>query len=470
MSFVSIEFALVALIFFPLYWGLHAYKKSQIFFLVVSGYLLYASWSLDAVLMLLGFSVYVWLAGIWINSGAGTRKPRVRMAIGILISVMVLLFYKYYEFIRQSASDALQDVGLQAFLPVIDIVAPVGISFFTFQAISYLVWQGQIQSQPRPQRISLMRLLLYLGFWPTHFAGPIFRAEDFFKQLESDEFGAPIQVPRAIYIILLGLAQKMVFANWLDSTFVEDAFKYPDTQTAISTLAAVLGYSLQIFLDFSGYTLIVTGLGSLLGFNLPLNFRQPYLASSLKDFWHRWHISLSSFIRDYIYIPLGGSRKGYTLAQINTLAAMLISGLWHGASYSFLFWGFLHGAGVVCQNVFEKLFGKNLLPGMVSHILTLSYVGFAWIFFRAESGEAAWSLIGGFGRGLGQFTLQDLYLMAFTLLFFLCSIWSESIERGMVDMIGRYRGWRLASAATCAVFLIILFGPSGVPGFIYYKF
>ena len=466
MSFVSIEFALVALVFFPLYWGLRAYRNLQVFFLAVSGYLLYATWSMDAVIMLFGFSLYVWLAGMWINSAAGDRNLRVRMATGILVCVMVLLFYKYYEFIRQSSSDALQDMGLQAFLPVIDVVAPVGISFFTFQAISYLVWQGQVQSP----RISFVKLLLYLGFWPTHFAGPIFRAEEFFRQLESAEFGAPIQVQRAIYIILLGLAQKMVFANWLDSTFVTDAFKYPDTQTVISTLAAVLGYSLQIFLDFSGYTLIVTGLGLLLGFNLPLNFQQPYLASSLKDFWRRWHISLSTFIRDYIYFPLGGSRKGYFLAQVNTMAAMLISGLWHGANYSFIFWGFLHGIGVVCQNVFEKLFGKNALPAVVSHILTLSYVGFAWIFFRAESSDAAWSMIGGLGRDWGQFTVQHFYLMAFIALFFLCSVRSESLERGMVNLIDRYRGWRLTSAVTCAVFFIILFGPSGVPGFIYYRF
>ncbi|HEY5993824.1 MAG TPA: MBOAT family O-acyltransferase [Gallionellaceae bacterium] len=467
MSFVSIEFALVALIFFPLYWGLRAHRRAQIFFLAASGYALYFTWSVDVVKMLFLFSLGVWLAGMWINSAAGDRKPRMRMAIGILLAVMVLLFYKYYEFIRQFTSDALEGVGMHSFLPVVDVVAPVGISFFTFQAISYLVWQGQEQSDSR--NVSLVRVMLYLGFWPTHFAGPIFRAEEFFKQLDGDAVGAPIRVQRAVYIILLGLAQKMVFANWLDSTFVEEAFKYPDMQTGVTTLAAVLGYSLQIFLDFSGYTLIVTGLGLLLGFELPLNFRQPYMAASLKDFWQRWHISLSSFIRDYIYFPLGGNRKGYMRAQANTLAAMVISGLWHGANYTFLVWGALHGLGVVCQNIFRKLFSMEL-PGTFSHLLTLAYVGFAWIFFRSDSIESAWLLLGGLGRGFGHLTVQHLYLLAFTLVFFLCSRRSEAIERGMLELIERHRGWRLASAATCAVFLIILFGPSGVPGFIYYRF
>jgi D-alanyl-lipoteichoic acid acyltransferase DltB (MBOAT superfamily) len=467
MSFVSIEFALVALFFFPLYWGLRAHRRIQMFFLAASGYAFYYTVSLDVVKMLFLFSLGVWLAGLWINSAAGDRMPRVRIAIGILLTGVPLFYYKYYEFFRLNISEALQGFGMQSFLPVVDLVAPVGISFFTFQAISYLVWQGQEQSDSR--RVSLLGMLLYLGFWPTHFAGPIFRAEEFFRQLEGNAIGAPVQVQRAIYIILLGLAQKMVFANWLGGTFVEEAFKYPDMQTGVATLAAVLGYSLQIFMDFSGYTLIVTGLGLLLGFELPLNFRQPYMASSLKDFWQRWHISLSSFIRDYIYFPLGGNRKGFARAQFNLMFAMLASGLWHGANWTFLIWGALHGLGVVCQNIFRKLFSFEL-PGMLSRILTLAYIGFAWIFFRSDSLDSAKQLIGGLGRGFGQVTAQHIYLLVFTLVFFLFSRHSEAIEQGMLNLIARHRGWRLATAATCAVFLIVLFGPSGVPAFIYYSF
>lgn len=463
MSFVSIEFAFVALVFFPLYWGLRETKNLQMFFLVVSGYLLFATWSWISVVALFGLSVYVWLAGKWINSGDGERK--LPLAMGIFVSVLALLFFKYYEFVRLSASEVMQNIGLQIFLPVIDVVAPVGISFFIFQALSYLVWQREIPHQ----QTSFMKLLLFLSFWPTHFAGPIFRAKDFFGQLESKEFGAPLHLQRAIYFILLGLAEKMVFANWLENTFVDEAFKYPETQTVVSSLAAVMGYSLQIFLDFSGYTLIVTGLGLLLGFTLPVNFRQPYLAVSLRDFWRRWHISLSSFIRDYIYIPLGGNRNGFLRAQTNLMAVMLISGLWHGANFTFLAWGALHGFGVVCQNVIERLFGKNL-SGVFSHALTFMYVSFAWIFFRSESVESAWLMIGGLERELGEITPQHFLLMAFTLLFFLLSMRSESLQRGIEDFIGRWRGWRLTSAVTLSVFLIIMFGPSGVPGFIYYRF
>ena len=468
MNFVSIEFALASLVFFPLYWGLRPYRRAQMFFLTLSGYALYYTWSVNMVIMLAVYSLCIWLAGRWINAGAEARKPRARLAVSILLAVSVLAFYKYYDLIQQTASDALQGAGLSAFLPVLDILTPVGISFFTFQAITYLVWQGKETSGV--QRVSLGQVLLYLGFMPTHFAGPIFRADDFFGQLRGEQVGAPKAVPRAIYIILLGLAQKLVFATWLEGAFVTEAFKYPDAQGAISTVMAVIAYSLQIFMDFSGYTLIVTGIGLLLGFEVPLNFRQPYLATSLRDFWRRWHITLSFFIRDYIYIPLGGNRCSNLRAQFNLMVAMVLSGFWHGASWTFLLWGALHGIGAVFQHEFEKVFGRNRLPAPLAQLITLLFVGFAWVFFRSHSPHLAWALLGGLGRGMGAFTMQDAWLLAFSVLFLLLSARSDAIERATVAWIGRNRGLPAIAAATAVMYCIILFGPSGVPDFIYYKF
>lgn len=465
MSFVSIEFAFAALVFFPIYWGLRAHRQWQELLLIVSGYALYASWSPVAAAVLFFFSAYIWLAGMWINSAASAGARRVLLAASILLGMSWLLIGKYYEFARQAAADILQNLDLNVFLPVVDVVVPVGISFFTFQAITYLTWQNRIE----PQRTSFVKPLLFLSFWPTHFAGPIFRAEEFFKQLKGDEFGAPKHAELAIYFILSGMVQKIVFANWLGSTFVDEAFKYPDTLTTISTAAAVLGYALQIFLDFSGYTLIVSGLGMLLGFTLPINFRQPYLADSLRDFWRRWHISLSSFIRDYVYIPLGGNRIGYLRTQLNILAAMLISGLWHGANYTFLVWGALHGIGVVGQNLYERWIGMKL-PAVISRTMTFAFVCFAWIFFRAESNEAALQVIDGFSRYSGAYNDQHLYLLAFIAAFFLFSSNKYYFEQRAVNLIRLCQGWQLASAATLMIFLVILFGPSGVPEFIYYRF
>jgi alginate O-acetyltransferase complex protein AlgI len=204
------------------------------------------------------------------------------------------------------------------------------------------------------------------------------------RQRPARRVGSPRQGWLALYLIALGLVQKVVLASWLSAQVVDPVYKFPDQYASVSLAAAMLGYSMQIFLDFAGYTLIVTGLALLLGYRLPVNFRQPYLARNLSDFWTRWHVSLSSFIRDYIYIPLGGNRLGWGRTQLNVLSGMLISGLWHGANWTFVVWGLLHGLGVVVQNM-AKRWGMPAWPRWAAQILTFVFVSVAWVFFRADS-------------------------------------------------------------------------------------
>jgi D-alanyl-lipoteichoic acid acyltransferase DltB (MBOAT superfamily) len=468
MSFVSPEFALIALIFFPAYWSLSRHRSIQLGFLTVSGYALYATWSVQFAAILLVFSAYIWLAGNWVQSCKTNPGRKLWFAISVLISLVLLLTSKYYEFVRQMLAALMPSVGMQALLPVIDIVAPAGISFFTFQAVTYLVWQYE----SKPPRASFIHLLLFLSFWPTLFAGPIMRARDFFAQLGGSDIGLPRQTQKAIYYILLGLFQKMVFASWLASTFVDEAFKYPDAQTFVTSLAAIVGYSLQIFLDFAGYTLIVTGLALLLGFSLPINFKQPYLALNLQEFWRHWHISLSSFIRDYIYIPLGGNRKGFFHTQFNILLAMVISGLWHGANSTFITWGALHGLGVVFVNLYDKALGKKnqVMPVVIARLFTLSYIALAWVFFRADNNEAALQLLTGLVNGLGNTTFQHGLLAAFAVIFFLLSQRAQRIEQVCVQRLATLNWISITVLVTALAFIAILLGPSGVPSFIYYRF
>jgi alginate O-acetyltransferase complex protein AlgI len=468
MSFVSPEFALIALIFFPAYWSLSRHRSIQLGFLTVSGYALYATWSVQFAAILLVFSAYIWLAGHWVQSCKTNPGRKLWFAISVLISLVLLLTSKYYEFVRQMLAALMPNVGMQALLPVIDIVAPAGISFFTFQAVTYLVWQYE----SKPPRASFIHLLLFLSFWPTLFAGPIMRARDFFAQLGGSDIGLPRQTQKAIYYILLGLFQKMVFASWLASTFVDEAFKYPDAQTFVTSLAAIVGYSLQIFLDFAGYTLIVTGLALLLGFSLPINFKQPYLALNLQEFWRHWHISLSSFIRDYIYIPLGGNRKGFFHTQFNILLAMVISGLWHGANSTFITWGALHGLGVVFVNLYDKALGKKnqVMPVVIARLFTLSYIALAWVFFRADNNEAALQLLTGLVNGLGNTTFQHGLLAAFAVIFFLLSQRAQRIEQVCVQRLATLNWISITVLVTALAFIAILLGPSGVPSFIYYRF
>lgn len=468
MNFVSPEFAFAALVFFPVYWWLRPRRRVQMWFLTAAGYGLYATWSPVSALLLLIYSFSIWMAGLWI-ADTGQDKRRLIFVLSLVLALPLLLLTKYYEFLRLSLAQLLPALGWHSLLPVIDFVAPAGVSFFTFQAITYLLWRYQ---QPSA-RINLRRTLLFLSFWPTLFSGPILRAEPFFKQIDAGRFGAPLQPVRAIYYILLGMAQKLVCAYWLETLWVDSVFKDSEHQNLYSITLAAWAYALQIFCDFAGYTLIVTGLALLLGFILPINFRQPYLARNLKEFWQRWHMSLSSFIRDYIYIPLGGNRAGLGRAQCNILLAMLLSGLWHGANATFLLWGLLHGLGVILVNLYSHFKGPRL-PTVLAMALTLCYVSFAWLFFRADNLDVLGQLLSSAQNLPEQITVDAIYLLIFSMWFFFLSLRADRLEQQIVALFNTPRPWLTVpggvALASIWCFLVIALGPSGVPGFIYYRF
>ena len=463
LSFLSPEFAYLALAFFPIYWLLSTYPTAQKLFLLIASYSLYATWSYKTALFLAAYSSVVWLLGIWVRTGLNPSK-KIKLSISFIFALSLLLMTKYYEFFRELLIQILSQIGLTFFLPAIDLIVPVGISFFTFQAITYLFWEYQAKV-----KVSFLDLLLYLSFWPTLFAGPIIRAQNFHEQLHSQNFGKPIESSRAIYFIFLGLLQKMVLATWLANQYVDSVFKYPEEFFAVDTLNGILAYTLQIFFDFSGYTLIVTGFGLLLGFRLPLNFAQPYLSHNLREFWQRWHISLSSFIRDFIYIPLGGNRRGFAVSQVNILIAMLISGIWHGAGLGFLIWGVIHGLGLVGSNLLRR-FTPLRLPVFCGQVITFLFVGFAWVFFKASSTENALRLLERLVAPLGEFNLSWLYLWIFTLVFFLLSKYANWLESQIVTWKSRLNFWLLIPILCLIGYIIIELSPEGIPSFIYYQF
>jgi alginate O-acetyltransferase complex protein AlgI len=467
MSFVSPEFAFAALLFFPVFWGFRTYPTVQLWFLVVASYLLYGTWSSSAALALLALSVFIWYTGSYINRlDRACRFRAVVMAGAVLGGLATLLVTKYYNFLRQTVLDLLPGLGLGHSLPIVDLVAPAGISFFTFQAMTYLVWQYRSDRQAQP----LVKVMAFLAFWPTVLSGPILRADDFFRQIVAPGFGAPKAVPRAIYLILLGLVEKLVFENWLADSFVNTAFRYPENLDALAALAAIVGYSLQIFLDFAGYSLIVTGLALFLGYEIPANFAQPYLANNVREFWRRWHISLSSFIRDYLYIPLGGNRVGAIRSRLNIVIAMLASGVWHGASLNFVLWGVLHAAGVLVVGFTDKVKCKWGLPKGLGAALTFMYVSLAWVFFRSASVDDALRILRQLTVFPAVFELRYASFLLFIVLFFNVSRYAEDIERGVTAWMERAAAWRLAVACSFVSWGVIQFGPNGIPGFIYFKF
>lgn len=470
MSFVSPEFALLCLLFLPVYWSLAEHPRAQRGLLIASAYGLYATWVPVFAGVLGVYSTVIWGLGRWMQRAAPARLP---LVLGLWLAGSFLFTLKYYEFVRETFQALLQLTGLVSLLPVLDWVAPVGVSFFTFQAVSYLVMVGRTPALAR----SWPDVLLFLSFWPTLFAGPIWRAEHFFAQTDDPDparcVGHPHQAWLALYLITLGLVQKVVLASWLSAQVVDPVYKFPDHYASVSLAAAMLGYSLQIFLDFAGYTLIVTGLALLLGYRLPVNFRQPYLARNLSDFWTRWHVSLSSFIRDYIYIPMGGNRLGWGRTQLNVLTGMLISGLWHGANWTFVVWGLLHGLGVVVQNT-AKRWGMPVWPRWAAQMLTFVFVSLAWVFFRADSVPQALHMLQGLWQSQAGFWLPEQLpwwgLLGIAALVGGLSPWALRWQRLSVAWLARLGPW-LGGVLLALLWCVVLYGaPEGVPSFIYYRF
>ncbi|SVC07926.1 uncharacterized protein METZ01_LOCUS260780, partial [marine metagenome] len=308
----------------------------------------------------------------------------------------MLGFFKYADFFVDSFVDVLSDLGITVSATPLNIILPVGISFYTFQTMSYSIDIYRRVLEPTDR---LLDFALFVGFFPQLVAGPIVRARDFLSQLATDD-RSPIDTGRAIRLILGGLFKKMVLADVLAAQLVDGVFADPGGATGLETLLAVYGYALQIYGDFSGYSDIAIGIALLLGFRFSANFDQPYRALSLRDFWRRWHISLSSWLRDYLYIGLGGSRRGRARTMRNLLATMVLGGLWHGAGWTFVLWGALHGVGLVVERLVWPEPNATVggrLGRAIRGLVTFHIVCVGWVFFRSVDLERAIEVFGALG-------------------------------------------------------------------------
>lgn len=315
------------------------------------------------------------------------RKRKIYLIVSVIANLLLLGYYKYTNFFIENVNSIFSsNFALQ------HIILPVGISFYTFQAISYLV--DLYKREIKPAR-SLLDFAFYACFFPQLVAGPIVRAKDFLPQMyRKIELNAK-DTSLALYLILIGLVKKSVISDYISLNFVDRVFDAPLSYTAFENLMATYGYTLQIYCDFSGYSDMAIGLALLMGFTLPENFKTPYKSRSVTEFWRRWHISLSSWLRDYLYIPLGGSRKGKFRTYLNLFTTMIIGGLWHGAAWKFIAWGALHGGALVVERFFQRFIKvkSNILTRSIGVILTFHFVSFCWIFFRAENFEVAKTVI-----------------------------------------------------------------------------
>ncbi len=481
MLFPTVEFALLFAVVFALSWALRGTRTPRLLVLIAASYVFYGYWNPLFCLLLAGSSLGNWAIGLLIHKAPTPRVRKLLVALGVTANLVVLGFFKYYGFFLENLADLLTSLGLERDLPWMEIILPVGISFFTFQGISYIVdvARGEIRAAKNP-----LDILLYISFFPQLVAGPIVRASTFVPQIQKLPSGEAILAPMAVLLILGGLFKKMVIANWLGTEIVDPVFLAPIEVSPLERLIAVYAFAVQIYCDFSAYSDIAIGAAALLGFRFPGNFNQPYRAISMKDFWRRWHISLSSWLRDYLYKPLGGNRKGRTRTYINLALVMLLGGLWHGAAWAFVIWGAIHGIGLAVERAAGLGKGidraargqsagplwRQLLGGLiVFHIVCL-----AWVFFRAGAEPNGMAVVGQFFTApvaeAGLLALVKPYHVALLGLGLLLHLTPPSLPTRVEAGVSRMPPILVGALAGLAIIVISGLSSDGVPPFIYFAF
>lgn len=400
MLFNSFEYLFFFLIVFVLYWALIRFSKIAFTVLLFASLLFYACWEPYYLLLIIASSVVDYLTAKAIHQTEDQKRRKRYLLLSVFYNLGILSLFKYFNFFMENFDALVTKYELFDYFMLGDtyipggrltLLLPVGISFFTFQSMSYTIDVYRKELEPAKH---YLQYLLYLSFFPQLVAGPIVRARDFLPQLLNPPAMTSIMGGKGLYLISLGLFKKVVIADYLAINLVDRVFSTPMAYSSLEALIGVYGYAFQIYCDFSGYSDIAIGCALLLGFEFPENFRTPYQSTDLQEFWRRWHISLSGWLRDYLYIAMGGNRHGSFRTYFNLMMTMLLGGLWHGAGWNFLIWGLLHGCALAVLRVWQG-WAKNTwlyrssVWMMIGWIATFHYVCFAWIFFRANTFDEA---------------------------------------------------------------------------------
>lgn len=458
-------FFIVILLFYPLV--ANRVKVRTWYLMLVSLYFYYKT-SGSFVLLLLLTSAINFGLGATIHNAKSKGAKRGFLFLSLLWNLGSLGYFKYTNFFITTLNQV-----FGGSLPLYDIILPVGISFFTFQTWSYTldVYFGKL----KPIR-SFKDFTFFVSFFPQLVAGPIVRASYFIPQIHKQVQLDKDTIAKALVLIFAGLLKKGVIADYLSINFVDRVFDNPALFSGLENLVGVYAYALQIYCDFSGYSDIAIGLASLMGFDLPLNFLTPYRATSVTDFWRRWHISLSTWLRDYLYIPLGGNRKGKARQYINLMLTMLLGGLWHGASWNFVVWGGMHGLALA----FDKLvlgykFMQTKLMKFIGVVVTFHFVCFCWIFFRSPDFSNAWLILtriftefhgGLFWQWVVEYKLVAILIGAG----FLFHWMPDSFELGFERMLRKTPLVFQSLILACVIWILFQARSADIQPFIYFQF
>ena len=379
MLFSSGLFWCLFLVFLPVYALLKRRKWQMLVFVVAFSLYFYYKSSGWFFLLLVVTSFMDWLIASIIASLHTPWQRKVLMWLSITLSLTVLGFFKYANFFLWNWN-AMVEGNFQP----LDIILPVGISFYTFQSISYVVdvYKGRVKATS-----TWLEYVFFLSFFPALVAGPIVRADYFIPQIGENRHASRQEMFAGLWLIILGVIKKAIIADYI-AQYNDLIFDAPGAYSGFETLMGIIGYTMQIYCDFSGYSDMAIGIALIMGFRLSTNFNFPYKSGNVTEFWHRWHISLSTWLRDYVYIPLGGNRKGTFRTYVNNFITMLVGGLWHGAAWKFVFWGAMHGAGLAIHKAFRPILSRvpdTWAVKALSWTVTLIYVSLLWVFFRAAS-------------------------------------------------------------------------------------
>ena len=387
MIFTSGSFVVIFGLFLIFYKFVVTNRKSRMVYLLLFSLYFYYKSSGMYFLFLFVTATIDYTVAIWMEKITDTKRRRILLLISLISNLGLLGYFKYMNFFLSTANGMFGKDFAH-----LDIFLPAGISFYTFQSLSYTidVYRRVIKSKK-----NFFDFAFFVSFFPQLVAGPIVRAKDFLPQLDKDNQITPTDTGMAILLIMKGLIKKAIIADYISTNFVDRVFDSPLQHSGLENLLGVYGYAMQIYCDFSGYSDMAIGIAMMLGYRLTLNFNSPYKATSLTDFWHRWHISLSSWLRDYLYISLGGNRKGKIRTYFNLMMTMLLGGLWHGASWKFVMWGGLHGGGLAFEKALgiDKIAERNVLTRWIGRIITFHFVCLGWLFFRADSFDTAIAML-----------------------------------------------------------------------------
>lgn len=472
MLFATWHYAIFLPVVLIVYYSLS--RRWQNYFLLAASYFFYGCWSKKFLLLLMFSTCTDYLCALGIEKGTPRRK-KLLLGAAILINLSILTFFKYFNFFADSAGHLLHAVGMRPNMPVLKIFLPVGVSFYTFQSISYVVdvYRGKTKAER-----NFPLYALFVSYFPQLVAGPIERAAHMLPQYRAPRVVDAGKFQAGLTLILLGLFKKLAIADSVADT-VSLAFANARTAHFPELLCGVWLFAIQIYCDFSGYTDIARGTSKLLGIELMENFNQPYFSQNISEFWHRWHISLSTWLRDYLYIPLGGNRGGKFATYRNLLITMVLGGLWHGANWTYVIWGALHGIYLALHKLFLEWTTPDGKPpkthwdfaGVMSLILTFHCVLLAWVFFRARNFAAAVAYLHGlFSVRGGLANLGPRFeIVAFYALLILLIDLPQYLTKDHAVML-RWR-WPVRGAAVAAMLLlIVLLAPNHDTPFIYFQF